>query len=69
VESRFVPGYWSGDRFYYVPKMKSGMVLKRKFVEGKHYWENAIDAFEKIMPGLLEKKLQEWLDNYFKDFG
>lgn len=49
--------------------MKSGMVLKRKFVEGKHYWENAIDAFEKIMPGLLEKKLQEWLDNYFKDFG
>lgn len=68
VERRFVPGVWSGDRFIYQPGAKTGMVLKQHWVEGSHYWESALRILEKIAPKLLDAKLQEWLDNYFKDF-
>lgn len=65
VERRFVPGYWSGDRFVYDPSAKGGMVLKQQWVEGKPYWEGALHIMEKIMPEALDKQLQEWLDDYF----
>ena len=65
VQRRFVPGYWEGDRFIYDPSAKGGMVLKQKWVEGKHYWDSAIRILEKVMPDYLEAKLQEWLDKYF----
>lgn len=68
VERRFVPGVWSGDRFIYQPGAKTGMVLKQHWVEGSHYWESALRILEKIYPKLLDAKLQQWLDNYFKDF-
>ena len=56
------------DRFIYTPGEKTGMVLKMKWVEGSHYWESSIRILEKLYPELLEKKLQSWLDEYFKDF-
>lgn len=65
VEKRFVPGYWSGDRFIYDPSAKGGMILKQKWVEGKHYWESAIRIIERMYPRLLEEKVQQWIDSYF----
>jgi len=65
VEKRFVPGYWSGNRFTYDRSAKGGMMLKQKWVEGRHYWEAAIRIFEKIFPEILEAKLQQWFDDYF----
>lgn len=65
VEQRFVPGYWEGDRFIYDPSSKSGMVLKQDWVPGKPYFDSALRILDKMYPGLLEKKLQEWLDAYF----
>ena len=62
VASRFVPGVWKGDSFEYQKGAKTGMILKRKWVEGKNYWENAIRAFEPIFEKSLDKKLQEWMD-------
>ena len=62
---RFVPGHWRGDRFIYDPKAKTGMMLKQKWVEGKHYWEAAIRRLEEMFPELLDAKLQQWLDGYF----
>ncbi|MGN1085960.1 MAG: HK97 gp10 family phage protein [Porcipelethomonas sp.] len=62
---RFVPGYWEGDRFQYDPSAKSGMMLKQKWVEGKHFWENGIRILDRIMTEILEAKLQQWLDSYF----
>ena len=62
---RFVPGYWNGDSFVYNPTAKSGMMLKQKWVEGKHFWESGIKIIEGMMPELLEAKLQQWLDSYF----
>lgn len=70
VESRFVPGYWVGERFIYdpSPETKGGMILKRKWVEGKHYWDSAVRIIEKMFPDLVETMLQEWIDSYFGDF-
>lgn len=65
VARRFVPGYWSGDRFIYDPAAEGGMMLKQHWVEGKHYWESALRILDRIYPELLEAKLQEWLDSYF----
>lgn len=65
VEKRFVPGYWDGDRFIYDPSAKGGMLLKQHWVDGKPYWDSALRILDRMYPSLLEKKLQEWLDNYF----
>lgn len=43
VPSLFVPGYWQGDTFKYVPGYKTGMVLTGRVVEGKHMFEKSLD--------------------------
>lgn len=65
VDRRFVPGYWQGDRFIYDPTAEGGMVLKQHFVAGKPYFDSALRILDKMLPEFLDKKLQEWLDNYF----
>ena len=62
---RFVPGYWNGDRFQYDPSAKTGMMLKQKWVEGRHFWESGIKIIEKMLPGVLEKRIQQWMESYF----
>lgn len=62
---RFVPGSWDGERFIYDSSAKTGMLLKQKWISGRHYWEPAIAAMKKIAPAALERKLQEWLNSYF----
>lgn len=65
VASRWVPGRWVGDKFIYdAAEKKSGMLLKRKFIEGTHYWDRAIKIYEKIFHKSLEKNLQGWLDKF-----
>lgn len=67
VKYRFVPGYWQGDGwFVYDPSAKGGMVLKQHWVEGKHYWESALRILDKVLPDLLDAKLQDWMDSYFE---
>ncbi len=69
--SRFVPGdvVTDGDgkiiKFTYNPSAKTGMMLSAKFVEGKHYWEAGLAIIEKLFPQTIEKKMNEWLNNYF----
>ncbi len=65
VDRRFVPGYWQGDRFIYDQTAEGGMVLKQHFVDGKPYFDSALRILDKMLPEFLDKKLQEWLDNYF----
>ena len=68
---RFVPGKVTTNAvgkitsFEYDPSAKSGMMLKQKWVEGRHFWESGIKIMEKMIPGLLEAKVQQWMDNYF----
>jgi len=72
VAHRFVPGdvVLGADgkiiKFTYNPDAKTGMALKQKWIEGKHYWESAVRIFEKMFPGILEAKMQGWLDKYFE---
>lgn len=70
-DMRFVPGDVVTDssgkikEFHYNKNAKTGMMLKQKFVKGKHYWESGIRIMEKMLPGIVEAKMQEWLDSYF----
>ncbi|MDR1408851.1 MAG: HK97 gp10 family phage protein [Oscillospiraceae bacterium] len=71
VEKRFVPGHWTGPpgdsaaQFIYEPGAETGMVLKQRWVEGRHFWEKSLEELEKLIPGFLEYKMQQWLDRYF----
>lgn len=65
VSTRFVPGIWQGNKFVYKKGAKTGMLLKQKFIPGTHYWDSAMLIFNKIFQASLEKKLQQWLNDYF----
>lgn len=63
--ARFVPGSFNGDgKFRYSKGAKTGMVIKQKFVEGKHYMEHSIRIMEKMFPKLVERKLPEWIEKH-----
>ncbi|MGJ9460116.1 HK97 gp10 family phage protein [Oceanobacillus sp. CF4.6] len=64
-DSRWVPGYWSGDRFVYEPGSDEGMLLILKWVDGTNYWDNAFAIFEKIFEKSLDVQLQKWMDAEF----
>lgn len=63
--TRWVPGIWNGDRFVYTPGAKTGMLLKQKWVEGRHYFDSAVNIIEQMLPGFMERKIEEWLLSYF----
>lgn len=64
---RFIPGEWNGSKFKYIPGAKTGIVLKKDWVEGKHFIERSLFVMErKLGPAIFEKKVQEWLETYFK---
>ena len=62
---RFIPGYWNGNHFVYDKSAKGGMVLKAEWVNGKPYFDSAVHIIKKMLPGLLEAKLEKWLKEYF----
>ena len=68
IQQRWVPGTWNGDVFTYEPGAKTGMLLKQDWVPGKHYWDVALEAMNRVAPKFVEEKLNEWLEDYFKDF-
>ena len=68
VDMRWVPGEWQGERFIYQPGAKTGMLLKQKWIEGSHYFDDAIRLMERMAPQFMERKRQQWLEQYFSDF-
>lgn len=68
---RFIPGYWTGPpedesaKFIYDRNADSGMVLKERYVNGKHYFESALRIYNRIFKAEAEVKLKEWIDKYF----
>lgn len=68
VNTRWVPGIWNGDHFVYEPGAKTGMLLKQKWIEGSHYFDDAIRLMERMAPQFMERKMQQWLNQYFSDF-
>lgn len=65
VAQRWVPGRWVGNKFIYEPGAKTGMLLKRKFVEGSHYWEQALAIYERMFDKKVDEQLQIWINRYF----
>ena len=68
VDMRWVPGEWQGERFIYQPGAKTGMLLKQKWIEGSHYFDDAIRLMERMAPQFMERKMRQWLEQYFSDF-
>lgn len=61
----YIPGIWRGDVFTYMPNADIGMILRRRWVEGSHYWESAIRIMEKMYPGRLDALMQQWVKQCF----
>lgn len=68
VDMRWVPGEWQGGRFIYQPGAKTGMLLKQKWIEGSHYFDDAIRLMERMAPQFMERKIEQWLGQFFSDF-
>lgn len=64
--ARWVPGEWQGERFRYDPNADTGMLLKQKWVEGSHYFDSALRIMEQMIPQFMERKMEQWLMNYFR---
>lgn len=68
VAKRFVPGYWtSNGRFVYQQGAKTGMVLKQRYINGRHYIEHAVNIMDVMFPKLAEKKLEDWFSRFLSD--
>lgn len=68
VDMRWVPGEWQRERFIYQPGAKTGMLLKQKWIEGSHYFDDAIRLMERMAPQSMERKIEQWLGQFFSDF-
>lgn len=68
VDMRWVPGEWQGERFIYQPGAKTGMLLKQKWIEGSHYFDDAIRLMGRMAPQFMERKIEQWLGQFFSDF-
>lgn len=64
-KGRWVPGTWNGSRFVYDPGAKTGMYLKQKWVQGKPFWDSAVNIMEKMLPELMDRKIEQWMNEYF----
>lgn len=62
VDRRWVPGSWSGDSFEYQKGAKTGMLLKRKWVEGRPYWDNAVTVYEKMFGDNFQRLVRNWIE-------
>lgn len=56
---RWVPGVWEGNKFRYRKGADTGMMLKWKWVEGTHYWDDAVKIFEKTFPNDFRRFIQQ----------
>ena len=41
------------------------ILRKQKWIEGSHYWGDAVRTIEDMLPGLMEKKIEQWLQQFF----
>ncbi len=64
-DRRWIPGYWSGNRFVYMPGHDEGMLLGQQWVSGSNYWDNALAIYERLFTKGLDRLLQEWIDETF----
>lgn len=64
-DRRWIPGYWQGDRFVYVPGAETGMLLGQQWINGTGYWDSALAIFDRIFEKSLDRLLQEWIDDTF----
>lgn len=63
VQTRWVPGRWSGERFEYDPGADTGMLLKQQWIDGQPYWDSAIAVYKQLFAASFESKFREWMNS------
>lgn len=58
---RFIPGTWKGDKFRYDRESKTGMVLKKSYVPGKHFVERSIEQVKPRIESHFKVAIREVL--------
>lgn len=64
-DRRWIPGYWSGERFVYMPGHDEGMLLGQQWIDGTGYWDSALAIFDRLFEKGLDRLLQQWIDDTF----
>ncbi|KXZ13389.1 HK97 gp10 family phage protein [Bacillus nakamurai] len=59
---RWVPGYFQGSRFIYDPSASTGMALKKQWISGSQFWDDALLLYEKLFENSLNRRLDKWLN-------
>ncbi len=59
--AHWVPGIWRGDRFYYDPKAKTGMMVKPKLVKGQKMLHKGILTYKKTFAQRAKKQIEKLL--------
>ena len=61
VAQRWVPGEWRGNKFFYIPNAKTGMLLKQQWIDARPFFtaveRYAPDKFVKFMWNEIEEIL------------
>lgn len=69
---RYVPGFWSGGKFHYVPgeiakaQGIGGMVIKAQIIEGAHMYRKGLDALDADMADIVEFEFRRLYAQLFR---
>lgn len=69
---RYIPGFWSGGSFHYVPGEVAkaqgigGMVVKAQIIEGAHMFEKGLDSANADMATIVEFEFRRLYGLLFK---
>jgi hypothetical protein len=69
---RYVPGFWQGGKFHYVPgeiakaQGIGGMVIKAQVIEGAHMFKKGLDAAEADFATIVEFEFRRLYGNLFR---
>jgi len=67
---QFVPGYWSGKEFVYVPNYQDGgMVLTGKLIPGAHMFEKGMRDTEDDIPDIIDFEFRRLYELLFRSGG
>lgn len=64
VARRWVPGNWIGDKFVYDPNSKDGMMLTKKWIDGKHMAAISLKRLENRIQHEYDVALTKWLKEH-----
>ena len=60
-KGRWVPGYFSGDEFIYVPNSNTGMYVRQQWIKPQPFFDFAFEVFKREAAQIFENKIEKLL--------